>query len=827
MTEPTSSKRQRCDNGNGQHDKNNADHAAGADNNDDEFTISSSSNNEPKEEVELTKNGQPTQSSISANLLSEADRALQESNKRHIKPVVDETKLGIELFVGDRTKQFHGLVKSRYADFIVHEIDLEGHVAKLTTFAVPEDEKPDSPDTIKLEDLFDRKVLMCLSSVNQGLLDYYKIEVTGMDKDMRTSIHMAIKGAYERLDSSTVSGESGVPDFKKGHRDASEKEQQQDERRESGDKAAQKTVPELKSEQNSEKPDVDESASANPADDSARESTDSQKPTEKKYILVKRQNKPNRPRNIWPKGRPDYTHFLLYKENKDTMDAIHNLAVATHSKPAHFNYAGTKDRRAVTTQWVSSWRLDPKRLVNAMRRFNRRPYLKVGNFSFKKDSIRLGQLRGNKFDIVLRNLVHNSGGVEVIEDAMNYVKENGFVNYFGLQRFGSRSVYTHEIGRAILQGNWGKAVELILSYRYDDSTQPLPNNQEQNPETPTTDQQPDSNIAPESNTTNNITSFGKQNQRHQTKNWVSGAEQHNACIDLWKSKQDADLVFKKYPHFKVTNEGLIIKSLGKSSDSLNNYSTAVESLPRNTRSMYVHAYQSLLWNKLATFRLKNFGYKVIAGDLILRPDANISDNSLDVLLAVDESETPELDIASAEDDRVEKVVADRKMPVEEVDANIIMAEEKDLNNYTIFDVVLPLIGSKTRIPTNEVGKELARLLAEDHLTMDDLKAREKTFISYGSYRKIMVRPDNLEWCLRQYSNPHQNLIDTDLDLLSKKGTTTPNETSQADKEHETAINNGSSDEALIVSFELPSSSYATMCLRELMKKPSTDFNNRF
>jgi tRNA pseudouridine13 synthase len=138
-----------------------------------------------------------------------------------------------------------------------------------------------------------------------------------------------------------------------------------------------------------------------------------------------------------------------------------------------------------------------------------------------------------------------------------------------------------------------------------------------------------------------------------------------------------------------------------------------------------------------------------------------------------------------------------------------------------------LFGTKTRLPTNAVGKELERLLAEDNLILDSFRAREKAFISYGSYRKIMVRPANLEWCLKQYSNPHENLIDTDLDVLQGKGITTTNDKKPEEKKQESTINSGSSDEALVVSFELPPSAYATMCLRELMKKPSTDFNNRF
>jgi tRNA(Glu) U13 pseudouridine synthase TruD len=38
---------------------------------------------------------------------------------------------------------------------------------------------------------------------------------------------------------------------------------------------------------------------------------------------------------------------------------------------------------------------------------------------------------------------------------MNNLKEKGFINYYGLQRFGSSSsVPTPEVGRALLLGEW-------------------------------------------------------------------------------------------------------------------------------------------------------------------------------------------------------------------------------------------------------------------------------------------------------------------------------------------------------------------------------------
>jgi len=48
-----------------------------------------------------------------------------------------------------------------------------------------------------------------------------------------------------------------------------------------------------------------------------------------------------------------------------------------------------------------------------------------------------------------------TGTDEQIEEAMTNLKEKGFINYYGLQRFGSSSsVPTPEVGRALLLGQW-------------------------------------------------------------------------------------------------------------------------------------------------------------------------------------------------------------------------------------------------------------------------------------------------------------------------------------------------------------------------------------
>lgn len=50
----------------------------------------------------------------------------------------------------------------------------------------------------------------------------------------------------------------------------------------------------------------------------------------------------------------------------------------------------------------------------------------------------------------------------------------------------------------------------------------------------------------------------------------------------------------------------------------NAYKSAILALPRDTRSLYVHAYQSLLFNRVLTKRVEDHGLSVLDGDVGVR-----------------------------------------------------------------------------------------------------------------------------------------------------------------------------------------------------------------
>jgi len=68
----------------------------------------------------------------------------------------------------------------------------------------------------------------------------------------------------------------------------------------------------------------------------------------------------------------------------------------------------------------------------------------VGGYDCAASGLRLGDLAGNLFTIVLREVP--GGSRATVRAAVAAVRATGFLNYFGLQRFGQGAVPTHAIG---------------------------------------------------------------------------------------------------------------------------------------------------------------------------------------------------------------------------------------------------------------------------------------------------------------------------------------------------------------------------------------------
>ncbi len=158
----------------------------------------------------------------------------------------------------------------------------------------------------------------------------------------------------------------------------------------------------------------------------------------------------------WPADRPPVLRFALSKSNLDTATALGLLAAKTHIKDKGFRFAGNKDKRAVTTQHITVRQVLPSKILNAVGQLHS---MKAGNFEFVAEELKIGQCWGNRFDIVLRFV---SASDELVSRAVEQVRKNGFINYYGLQRFGTTAAGTHIVGLAILRNELKNAVDLVL-----------------------------------------------------------------------------------------------------------------------------------------------------------------------------------------------------------------------------------------------------------------------------------------------------------------------------------------------------------------------------
>ena len=96
---------------------------------------------------------------------------------------------------------------------------------------------------------------------------------------------------------------------------------------------------------------------------------------------------------------------------------------------------------------VSSFRIEPKQILRLNNNFYN---IKLGNFKCtNEDGLRLGYLGGNRFKLAIRE-VETGLRTEDINETIEALRNNGFVNYFGTQRFGTCiDVPTHSIGKKV------------------------------------------------------------------------------------------------------------------------------------------------------------------------------------------------------------------------------------------------------------------------------------------------------------------------------------------------------------------------------------------
>uniref|UniRef100_A0A8D0D3B5 Pseudouridine synthase 7 n=1 Tax=Sander lucioperca TaxID=283035 RepID=A0A8D0D3B5_SANLU len=494
-----------------------------------------------------------------------------------------ELDVGILKYVSDH-EGFSGILKERYSDFVVHEINKEGKILHLDDLSIPAEEVPEAQSQPEESDVLTEEQKKQLGELQhfKNKEDNVSIEVMDDTKEKRTLVHKAIKTQFAGLETKTE------------------------------EKEGRKFI-------------VAYHAAG------------------KKALAAPR-------KHFWPKNRGSFCHFVLYKENKDTMDAINVLSKFLRLRPNMFSYMGTKDKRAITVQEIAVLKITAERLAHLNKCLMN---LKLGNFCYKNHPLKLGELQGNHFTVVIRNI---SGTDEQVAQAMTSLRQTGFINYYGMQRFGTTAVPTQQVGRAILKDNWKEVVDLILKPR-------------------------------------------------------PGAEKEFLvrCREEWAKTQDPEAALKKLPNKRCV-EGQLLRGL--SMYGKKNIVTAFGLIPRNNRLMYIHSYQSVVWNTMVSRRIEAFGLKAVEGDLVLKGSKKF---------------------------------------------------------IFLFCKLIPelVIDCNARVFLS-VGKGYRELLSADGLDIDNMRHKVKDYSLAGAYRRIIIRPSDVSWLVIKYDDPRISLVHSDFEKLENK-----------------------------------------------------------
>uniref|UniRef100_A0A2K6JUC2 Pseudouridine synthase 7 n=1 Tax=Rhinopithecus bieti TaxID=61621 RepID=A0A2K6JUC2_RHIBE len=381
-------------------------------------------------------------------------------------------------------------------------------------------------------------------------------------------------------------------------------------------------------------------------------------------------------KHSWPKSRGSYFTVVVLVQNQSRQSISHDPLSTLFCFVAFLFLRITAQRLAHLNKCLMNF--------------------KLGNFSYQKNPLKLGELQGNHFTVVLRNI---TGTDDQVQQAMNSLKEIGFINYYGMQRFGTTAVPTYQVGRAILQNSWTEVMDLILKPR-------------------------------------------------------SGAEKGYLvkCREEWAKTKDPAAALRKLP-VKRCVEGQLLRGLSKY--GMKNIVSAFGIIPRNNRLMYIHSYQSYVWNNMVSKRIEDYGLKPVSGDLVLKG------------------------------------------------ATASYIEEDDVNNYSIHDVVMPLPGFDVIYPKHKIQEAYREMLTADNLDIDNMRHKIRDYSLSGAYRKIIIRPQNVSWEVVAYDDPKIPLFNTDVDNLEGK----PPPVFASGKQIQGSENG----------FSLPPSTYATMAIREVLK----------
>jgi tRNA pseudouridine13 synthase len=316
------------------------------------------------------------------------------------------------------------------------------------------------------------------------------------------------------------------------------------------------------------------------------------------------------------------------------------------------HFAGTKDKRAVTSQLMTM-----EADAQAVRDLHIHQVLIEDVYTSNK-RLNIGDLVGNRFQVKVRDTALQ--GEELRSEALATKAQldqvGGFPNFFGLQRFGSVRPITHLVGREIVRNDMEGAVMWYVGNP----------NEDENEE----------------------------------------AQEARRRLQETRDFEEALHTFPSKLTFERTVIGYLVRNPG-------DYVGAIRVLPGNLQMMFVHAYQSYMFNRILSERLRR-------GMPLDRPLVG------DVVLPADKNGLPD---------------HDKYVPVTEQNLDLVQKHVRERKAF----VSGVLFGQDSVFSTGEMGEIERSVVESEGLKLQDFKVPEiPECNSRGSRRELLAHYKDLE-----------------------------------------------------------------------------------
>ncbi|MGL4670258.1 MAG: tRNA pseudouridine(13) synthase TruD [Methanobacteriaceae archaeon] len=415
-----------------------------------------------------------------------------------------------------------------------------------------------------------------------------------------------------------------------------------------------------------------------------------------------------------PQGEGPNIWIWIEKVGRTTLDVLMDISRDLKIDRRRMGFAGMKDKKAVTRQWICISNMESEEDFEKVKALEGTIY-KVTFLEIirGRKKLRMGQLVGNKFKLIIRGIEEESSTTlknakSTAETILKTLEKTGVPNYYGWQRFGKPRTNTHIVGKFLVENDLAGAVKAYIG-------DPDPNENENvriarqayndGYAEKSYDLMP-SGMRYERMMLREIIKAikkSKSNNNETDKTIISSNDNDNGDNDnTGVDTHNHDNNINPYDKTSINNIDTNYDSENYEFSDLNSlddkvYKRAIAALPKPLQRMFVHAYQSYLFNLATSNRTKLGINNYIEGDIVI--------------------------------DNEEHIV--REKSPEEIQEMFDKFEAHP---------TAPLYGSKVPFAEGIVGKQEKAVLEEEGRTLEDFKCPKTPKLgSHGIRRSIRFK----------------------------------------------------------------------------------------